>query len=545
MIISVIITQLLLIALYIFIIGIVGFLVGRCIPKRKLDHTKFPYRLYGFENGGKLYRKLKIDGWQAWVPDMSKLTKKIMPEKRLDARPDLEQVLLMIRETCMAELIHVILAFLGLLIPVICPGILGWLVAIAYIVFGNLPYVIIQRYNRPRLVALYESCKRSKLKNPTNVMIMSANTGGGHNAVARVIRDYYEEQGYSVDIVDALRFKSDEYSRFIAGVHNFVYNHVAWLYGMGWSIVEHSRSFHFGEYSLNRLGFKASNKELYRCIIDNGYTTVICTHVFAAIMIGDTARKYNLLIKTGRVETDYTNSPGAEYGFVDHHFVPSYMMIPQMLGRGADRESVVVSGIPIRKEACIIGDKDEAKAALGVPPDKAHILIMFGTEGNGPIEDIVRRLREGLDNPAYISVVCGRNEKLCSRLSEKYGNETDIKIYGFVTNVPQIMDSTDIFIGKPGGISITEAAARKLALLLVMTVGGCEKNNRDFFVNHGAALSVSAVNYIAKECDMLISDKELRDEICEATGKLTRSDSARIIFETMNGCKEPDTVSEV
>ena len=59
----------------------------------------------------------------------------------------------MIQETCIAELVHGVLCIAGLYCFQIWPGTGGLLIA-ALNVLGNLPYIIIQRFNRPRLVRL-------------------------------------------------------------------------------------------------------------------------------------------------------------------------------------------------------------------------------------------------------------------------------------------------------------------------------------------------------------------------------------------------------
>ena len=60
----------------------------------------------------------------------------------------------MIEETCVAELTHGLLCIAGLVLLAIWPGTGGVILTVIYIVFGNLPFLLIQRYNRPRLQKL-------------------------------------------------------------------------------------------------------------------------------------------------------------------------------------------------------------------------------------------------------------------------------------------------------------------------------------------------------------------------------------------------------
>ena len=59
----------------------------------------------------------------------------------------------MIQETCIAEWIHELLILIGFGCVFLWKGIGGWIVSLLY-ALGNLPYIIIQRYNRPKFIGL-------------------------------------------------------------------------------------------------------------------------------------------------------------------------------------------------------------------------------------------------------------------------------------------------------------------------------------------------------------------------------------------------------
>lgn len=84
---------------------------------------------------------------------MSKILPKIMPPKNLSGNFR-ERMPRMLQETCVAEMIHSVLCVTGLRCLRLYPGIGGFIIVILYIVFFNLPFIIIQRYNRPRLIKL-------------------------------------------------------------------------------------------------------------------------------------------------------------------------------------------------------------------------------------------------------------------------------------------------------------------------------------------------------------------------------------------------------
>lgn len=145
--------------IYIAALGVAMFLLGRALPKQWFRWDAFPYRDFPFERKGKLYDKLGIRFWQKKVPDMSRLFRRLMPPKKLSGALDAPTLTLMLRETCAAELTHWVLSLLGLGCIWLWKK-LGWLFYLVYFLLGNLPFILIQRYNRPRLAALLRRVER-------------------------------------------------------------------------------------------------------------------------------------------------------------------------------------------------------------------------------------------------------------------------------------------------------------------------------------------------------------------------------------------------
>lgn len=140
--------------IYIAFGGVVSFIIGRLIPRELPDETSFPFRSYEFEDGGRIYDRIGIKKWMNRLPDMSRMLPGIMPTKKLDGKMS-EKLPVMIKETCIAELIHVLLIPFGFGCRCIWRGIGGFIVTLIYEVV-NFLYILIQRYNRPRLMGLYE-----------------------------------------------------------------------------------------------------------------------------------------------------------------------------------------------------------------------------------------------------------------------------------------------------------------------------------------------------------------------------------------------------
>ncbi len=142
------------------IAGIATLFLGIPVPRRIFNWNRFPFKSYAFEKEGKIYTKVLVHKWKDIVPDASKVISK-MTKKRIQKNVNTEALERLIQETCVAEIVHWILI---LLTPIYSLGIpigTGIVLSILYSV-GNLVFIIIQRYNRPRFVKAMELMKMRK-----------------------------------------------------------------------------------------------------------------------------------------------------------------------------------------------------------------------------------------------------------------------------------------------------------------------------------------------------------------------------------------------
>ena len=150
--------------LYILCMSVAVFLLGRIFPRKWLFPDRFPYKSFVFERDGDIYNKLRIMSWKTKLPDMSiiitKVVPRFMPRKRLNNE---KQIPVLIKETCIAESTHIIASVLGFGCVLIGDGIVGWLVASVFLLL-NIPFVIMQRFNRPRLIKADRMLRRRSLR---------------------------------------------------------------------------------------------------------------------------------------------------------------------------------------------------------------------------------------------------------------------------------------------------------------------------------------------------------------------------------------------
>lgn len=84
---------------------------------------------------------------------------------------------------------------------------------------------------------------------------------------------------------------------------------------------------------------------------------------------------------------------------------------------------------------------------------------MCGSMGCGPIMSIARRIGRDLPDDQDLTIVCGTNKQLYRRLQRRFYDVKNVHVRSYVKDMALLMDSADLYLTKPGGISVTEAAS--------------------------------------------------------------------------------------
>ena len=316
------------------------------------------------------------------------------------------------------------------------------------------------------------------------VLILTCNTGGGHNAVAAALAESFRRLGVSSDTADGLSFISQKASRFVSKWHTRFYRRYPKLYKAGYMSAENDAESNDRDNPVYRYMARGARR-LDRAIQDGGYDAVVCVHVIPAMMMTELRRQHETGPVFCFVATDYTCSPTVGGCTPDICVIPHEELAEEFVSCGIARETLLVAGIPVRAVFRERGDRAAARSELALPPEGRHIVLMSGSIGCGPMADIAAELEKRMERGDFASVLCGSNRQMLYALRRRGFRR--VEAVGFTNRVHRYMDSADVLVSKPGGISITEAGTRGTPLLLADMVGGCETRNQEFFHARGWA----------------------------------------------------------
>ena len=352
------------------------------------------------------------------------------------------------------------------------------------------------------------------------ILILSANTGGGHNSTALALAEQFDKMNITSEIADCLSFISEKVSDFISWGHSYVYRKHPRLFGFGYRFEErHTPKF---IYSRCAKGADALHDKLL-----DGYDAVICTHVFSGLMMTAMRAKFELHLPTYFVCTDYTCSPGVSELYADAYFIPHRMLLGEFVRCGIAADKLYASGIPIASIFYDEKEKDVARSELKLPLEKRLVVLSCGSMGAGKLEKSALQLLDKLPQDTVLVVLCGHNEKTYDALCAE--NRERMIVVGFTDRMADYMSAADLYITKPGGLTTSEAIAKRLPMAFINAVPGCETRNFDFLIQSGVACGVKKWKQLSALILKMLNDPTVAEQQKEQMELFTQHNAAETV----------------
>jgi processive 1,2-diacylglycerol beta-glucosyltransferase len=217
---------------------------------------------------------------------------------------------------------------------------------------------------------------------------------------------------------------------------------------------------------------------------------------------------------------------------VDAYITASVSTKNSLIERGVKEDIIFPIGIPIRES---FFDTDMEIREIK-DNNYFNLLLMSGSMG---LKNISYVLDELLTNKhkLRITVVCGTNETLFNTLQKKAEtNYPDKKLHiiGFSNDIASFMDYSDLLISKPGGLTVTEAIAKNLPLIIPFVIPGQEMENTEFLTSNGYAYYVEDYKSINSIVDKLIDNPKHLLEMKAKLRTLALSYSSNSIIDIAN-----------
>ncbi|WP_332298823.1 glycosyl-4,4'-diaponeurosporenoate acyltransferase [Mammaliicoccus sciuri] len=142
------------IALYWFITQMFIVQIGLRIRDKWLVRDFRYFKSGSLEQNGQLWQKLvKVKCWKDHLPDGQMIQSDIVSKSHYNQSSDITNIEKFVIETKRAELVH-LLSILPIVVFIKSKKSIK-VINIVYVVIANVPCIIVQRYNRPKLQRIY------------------------------------------------------------------------------------------------------------------------------------------------------------------------------------------------------------------------------------------------------------------------------------------------------------------------------------------------------------------------------------------------------
>jgi processive 1,2-diacylglycerol beta-glucosyltransferase len=190
----------------------------------------------------------------------------------------------------------------------------------------------------------------------------------------------------------------------------------------------------------------------------------------------------------------------------------------------------MVCGIPIDMDFGHSKDRATLQQQFHLPSRRLTVLVTSGSTTVGHFEEVVSTLL-ALESrhPGVLEllVVCGNDAHMQQRLTERaHTSAMPLRVFGFVSYMADLMRLSDLIVAKAGGLTISEALALGVPLILYHAIPGQEQMNAQYVVRHGAALMATTPSALTRAVEQCLSEPGRLEALRHAAKHLGRPRAA-------------------
>lgn len=363
------------------------------------------------------------------------------------------------------------------------------------------------------------------------VLVLYASAGHGHEKAARAIAEAVRDQypGYEVSAKDVIAFMPGIFSHVYRQTYLLQIKLAPWLWGIFYYFFDVPWIYAFVKL-LRRLMNAANSSKLTNLLMEEKPDVIITTHFFATEVSSYLRGRGKIKSKIITVVTDYL----PHYVWTAKNSDMYAVALPEtkvgLTDRGVRGNRIEVVGIPVEKKFLAPVDSAQVRKNLGLEEGLFTVLLTSGGVGIASIADIVKDLSVS-KTPMQLLVVCGTNQSLKLQLEKTYQANPAIKLLGFVTNMNELMEISDIVVGKAGGLTITESFLKGKPVVLYRSIPGQEARNVDIVLRYGAGYATDNDKEVARIVERLAKSQEEMRALKKAAGQIARPQAAKAIAD--------------
>lgn len=359
------------------------------------------------------------------------------------------------------------------------------------------------------------------------IVIFATKTGGGHWSPALAIAEEITRQtndGYQIEVIDALYSRPN--SRLTV---DYAYSLMIRRYRPLWRVFFYTMN--------NQVALGAGERVIYGMTRKNLATTmrdgpcpsvVISTNSIIHRPISRLLRQVYPEVPFVSVVTDpvkihkaWVHKPARLV------LAPSAMARKALIDMGQPADVILETGLPVSPNfrPSTLEEKLAFRRELSLHATKPTVLIMHGAEGHMNVHRNAKAIDRVFGPRVQQIVVCGKNAALKEKM-DGAGFGPHVKIFGFSTQISNFMRASDLLITKAGALTISEALACGLPILISQFLPGQEEGIPEWLEEHQAGMPAFTSQAVVDCMMRLINTPALLQTYAANARALGRPDAA-------------------
>jgi 1,2-diacylglycerol 3-beta-galactosyltransferase len=319
--------------------------------------------------------------------------------------------------------------------------------------------------------------------NKPSILFAISDTGGGHRAGAEGISAALQQLvGDEIDIhiVDILTSTNFPIVRDAPDLYNQLSTRWLPVYDFFYQLTDGRRRVDL----LTQFVYLRAHRHIMQVLEDTRPTLVVSVHPLANRLIGNTRRQYRLSFRFLTVVTDLASLHSAWADpSTELCIVPTQEAFKRLKHVGMPAEKMHVTGFPVHpKFTNYSKTQEQTRKDLGIAEEPFTVLLTSGGVGSGNLRELVIELDQAYPDIQFL-VITGRNTQLRQELEAADLGE-NVRLYGFVSNMEEMMAASDIVITKAGPGTLMEALVMRKPVIVTQAVGMQEQGNIDLVLNY-------------------------------------------------------------
>jgi processive 1,2-diacylglycerol beta-glucosyltransferase len=355
------------------------------------------------------------------------------------------------------------------------------------------------------------------------VLILTASYGSGHNAAARSLAAAFEGAGVTVTLVDHFRdLVHPAFEQATRALYYWMLRRAPAVWGAAYALGDRMTSDSALTLGVTRLGLGRLHRLLERQAPD----AVVTVHATPAVAIATLVARGVKVPPHTTVVTDFVAHNQWIAAQVDRYCVAADEVKHEFIARGIPPERIVVTGVPIRPEFAVPVDRAAARAAFGLATPVPVVLAMAGALGRlgGRLPEVARAFAR-VSLPFQGIILVGLDRRLEASI-RRLTHGTRLRTLGYVPEMHRLLAAADLLVTKAGGMTLAEAMAGEVPLVLFGSLPGQERRNERFASRCGIALTARSGPELARTVERALGEPDLRERLRRQMRRLRRPDAS-------------------